>query len=119
MHFINLVGGADPAATVSQVLFAGLLGVGFAALVLRTNALWLLVLLHGLFNLPSALGDKGAEASGFKGGSVIFGLLFALYAVFLLRRAKEEDLPAEAARLSRPKPGSRHVAAGRGRILGG
>lgn len=94
LHLFNLLNGADPAATAIQVLLAGLSGSASRRCSCAPNALWLLVLLHAVIDLPLALEEgKGGERTGFDTGSVIFGLLFALYGVFLLRRAKDGDLP--------------------------
>ena len=119
LHFINLAGGADPAATVSQVLFAGLLAIGFAALLLRTNALWALVLLHALFDLPVVLQREGADPIGFQLAAVVLALIYALYGLFLLRRIKEEDLPAGPLRPDPPQVRQRGDAAEGRRILDG
>ncbi len=59
LHLINLVD-APPAAVASQVLYATLFGVGFAALLLRTNALPALIVAHALINLGPALRAPGA-----------------------------------------------------------
>lgn len=95
MHVINVVG-ADPGATASQVLYATFIGIGFAALLLRTNSLWLLVALHFLFNLPSALKPE-ESSSGFNAQGVLLALPLALYGLWLLRERRAGDAPVDAA----------------------
>lgn len=96
LHLVSAVGGSLPGA-VFQVVYATLIGICFGALMLRTNALWLLMILHALFNLGNELtGDN--EAAPVLDIALLFGiLLLAIYGVFLLRRVKD-DSPA-------PSPG--------------
>lgn len=89
LHAVALVGGQDPGAVLSQVIFATFVGIGFGAVMLRTNALWALVGLHALINLGPALqdsGDSGDDAS-FQLGAVLFFFPLALYGLYLLRRS--------------------------------
>jgi len=86
LHLINAV--AAPLSQVAvQVVYATLIGIGFGALMLRTNALWLLVVLHALFNSGSALqGANDSEAA--ETVLMLSTLPFAVYGLFLLRRVK-------------------------------
>lgn len=87
LHAIALVGGQEPGPVLTQVVFAALLGVGFSALLLRTNALWLLVLIHAAFDLGPAL-SASEPSDGFSIGPILFALPIALYGMFLLRKRR-------------------------------
>lgn len=63
LHFVALVGGREPDAALSQVIFATFFGIGFGAVLLRTNALWALVGLHALVNLGPTLAKSAAPSS--------------------------------------------------------
>lgn len=92
MHLVALVGGRNPGATLTQAIYAALLGIGFSALLLRTNALWALVGLHALIDLGSALHDpvtKSKSFDSFNIGPILFYLPLALYGLYLLRRRSE------------------------------
>lgn len=52
LHLAGILGADQPEAAVVQAIFAGLYGILLGALLLRTNALWLLALAHGLIDLP-------------------------------------------------------------------
>lgn len=93
MHLAGLVGGGAPSAVLLQVVYATLFGIGFGALLLRTNALWLLVALHGLFDLEHALPGEVPEA--LPAIVVLSYVIMAVYGLFLLRRVKEPS-PAPA-----------------------
>src|SRR5690606_13570026 len=47
-HFLNVFAGAAMTATLIQVGYAIGFGVGFAALLLRTNTIWIGIVLHAL-----------------------------------------------------------------------
>lgn len=93
LHLVNL-GEQGPAATTSQVISATFIGIGFAVLVLRTNALWLVVALHALYNFGGALrppGDEGGDEFNFVG--VLLSLLLAIYGLVLLRGGARRRSP--------------------------
>lgn len=90
LHLVNIVGG-DVVAVLVQVVYATLIGVAFGALLLRTNALWLLVAIHSLINSGTYLrGDSD-------GGETLTGILIlstvplVIYGLYLLRRVKGSD----------------------------
>ncbi len=93
MHVVGVILGKELLPALVQVLTATLFGIGFGALLLRTNALWLLAGVHALGNLPSELqGENDVEAL-----TIIFllsELLLAVYGLFLLRRVKSSDQAA-------------------------
>jgi len=89
LHLVNAVG-APLSQVLVQVVYATLIGIGFGALLLRTNALWLLVILHALFNSGSAL--QGANVGGSVGAVIVLSTLpLAVYGLFLLRRVKRGE----------------------------
>jgi hypothetical protein len=90
---------ADPVGTVVQIVYATFIGVGFAALLLRTNALSPLAVLHGMIDVISnALVGHGA-GGGQPGAAQLMAviglpLLFALYGLYLLRGSRRSaDVP--------------------------
>jgi hypothetical protein len=90
-HLLNAIGGTwDPAFTVVDSIAAFGLGLTFAALRLRTGSLWPLVGIHALFDFTSlvALGGVEVHAQSVEllVSSVIVGMIFAAYGLFLLRK---------------------------------
>lgn len=96
MHAINAIYG-DPAQVASQVIYATLIGICFAALLLRTNALWMLVALHFLFDVDSALVPDGGGGGGFGVVGVLLTLPLALYGLWLLRKREADDAAVDVA----------------------
>jgi len=106
-HLANILYGADPAITAAQVVGAFTFGVGYAALRMRTGALWTLVILHALTDIALAVGDvPGGLRWGIMIGSDTVLLVLGIY---LLRRtqaatvgdllaAGAQDEPEQAAR---------------------
>lgn len=88
LHLVRLLGAATLPAVLPQVVYATLLGVGFGALLLRTNALWLLVVLHALFNFASELPGDREVAAVFELLPPLVAVVLAVYGLFLLRRVK-------------------------------
>jgi len=107
-HLVNLTH-ASPGRTLVQVLYTFLLGLGFAAVRLRTNTLWPLILIHGLIDFGHDLGSSQAGGPGL-GAPVLTSsflndvkqtfpaalacLPLGLYGLFLLRpKALRRGLP--------------------------
>jgi hypothetical protein len=89
-HLLNIIGGAwDPSFTVADSIAAFGLGVTFAALRLRTGSIWPLVGVHALFDFSSlvSLGgiDVPPQSPQVLLTSVITGIVFVVYGLFLLR----------------------------------
>lgn len=81
LHLINLAN--NPALdTISQVIYATLLGVGFAGLAAYSRSIWPGVIVHSLINLAGSLNDLNPNA-GENGGSLI-GYLFAIIVISLV-----------------------------------
>lgn len=57
MHLINLFGGAGICATFSQIIYAAFIGVYFAAVYMKCDSMWGLVLLHALIDLCGGFFD--------------------------------------------------------------
>ena len=55
LHIVNIFAGAPVLSTISQVIHATSTGLFFAAVFIRTNKLWIPILLHGLLNLSSQI----------------------------------------------------------------
>ncbi len=101
LHMLDdVVFGTAQVKGLVQVLFAIMLGIWFGALLLRTNALWALAGLHGLFNAGSAL--KGGNDNIVGDMLVLSTLLLAAYGLFLLRRVKSDDHAGTAQRDADP-----------------
>jgi membrane protease YdiL (CAAX protease family) len=93
----------DPVGTIVQILYAALIGVGFAALLLRTNALLPLAALHGTIDAISnalAAPDAGGGPPPAVHLVAVIGLplLFALYGLYLVRGSRHVSA------LPRPEP---------------
>lgn len=93
LHLVNIVGN-DLGSVLAQVVYATLIGIGFGALLLRTNALWLLVGLHALLNTGSVLAGDNDGAGGLVAVVILSSLPLALYGLFLLRRVRDGKPPA-------------------------
>ena len=99
LHLVNdVIFGTPQVSGLLQVVFAIMVGIWFGALLLRTNALWALAGLHGLFNAGSAL--KGDNDNVVGTILVLATLLLAAHGLFLLRRVKRDDHAVTAQRNS-------------------
>ena len=99
-HLSNLIGSA-PFGVLMQCVFAGSLGVLFAAIYFRTGNLWVLVFLHGAQDAASLLagGLYGTEnmstaVSSYDSTMLLSVLVYLIPTFFLLRKKKigEVDL---------------------------
>lgn len=92
MHLIYLLqnGAALPEGLI-QVVVATLIGITFGALLLRTNALWLLVVLHASFDIDSVLVGTTGDDGSFEAFLLLALLPLTVYSLFLLRRVKSDD----------------------------
>ena len=99
-HLSNLLGSA-PFGVLMQCVFAGSLGVLFAAIYFRTGNLWVLVFLHGAQDAASLLagGLYGTEnmstaVSSYDSTMLLSVLVYLIPTFFLLRKKKigEVDL---------------------------
>ena len=100
-HLLNNLGGTwDPAFTVVDSIAAFGLGITFVALRLRAGSIWPLVGIHTLFDFTSlvALGGVEVHAQSLQllVSSVIVGMAFVAYGLFLLRGVKN-NVPEQPA----------------------
>jgi hypothetical protein len=98
-HLLNVIGGTwDPAFTIVDSIAAFGLGVTFAAIRLRTGGIWPLVGIHALFDFTSLVALGGVEVPAQSPqvllGSVVIGIVFVLYGLFLLRNNLSTGTPA-------------------------
>lgn len=101
-HLINLFNGAELGTTLVQVGYAFGFGVGFAALLLRTNTIWLGIVLHALVDANGIwFGPSSGDGSGTGDGGtsiaplLLVGLPLLVYGLVLLRKRKSSDQPTE------------------------
>jgi len=92
-HLLNIIGGAwDPSFTIVDSIAAFGLGMTFAAIRLRTGSIWPLVGIHALFDFSSLISLGGIEVPAQPPQallmSVLFGIVFVIYGLFLLRRER-------------------------------
>jgi hypothetical protein len=93
-HFLNIIGGAwDPYFTIADSIAAFGLGMTFVALRLRTGSIWPLIGVHGLFDFCSLVTLGGvnvpAQSPQVLLMSVLYGIVFVFYGLFLLRGERE------------------------------
>ncbi|MGB8220502.1 MAG: CPBP family intramembrane glutamic endopeptidase [Methanoregula sp.] len=98
-HLLNVIGGTwDPAFTIVDSIAAFGLGVTFAAIRLRTGSIWPLVGIHALFDFTSLVALGGVEVPAQSPqtllASVVVGIVFVLYGLFLLRNDLSSGTPA-------------------------
>lgn len=95
IHFANL-NLANPLPTVSQVIYAFLIGIFFAAVYLRTGSLWGGVIGHVLVDFTSAIptATVAAEETGISLFPIIICLIYALIGLFLMRKKKMDEIRA-------------------------
>ncbi|GAA2305213.1 CPBP family intramembrane metalloprotease [Glycomyces scopariae] len=100
-HLINLFSGASLGPTLVQVGYAFGFGVGFAALLLRTNTMWIGIVLHALVDANSGAwfgppADGGADdGSASIAPLLIVGLPLLVYGLVLIRKRKQQ-VPASS-----------------------
>ena len=91
-HALNVFAGADPVRVLAQLVWAVLLGIVFAALVLVSNSIWPAAVVHGLGNAVVHVNRLGVVIEPSGGLAVLMALAplpLVVYAVWLLRRGVE------------------------------
>lgn len=63
LHSLNVLSGADPLAILLQIGYALAIGFGFAAVTLRTQVIWPLVLIHALTDFAAFVATDGVHSS--------------------------------------------------------
>lgn len=97
-------------SALMQVVYAAFIGVFFAAVLLKSNRLWPLVLMHALVNFPTALqtmakpaesesavvgkgaGQSGAESLVMNLGAIVWTAPLLVIGLLLLRTIKPADI---------------------------
>jgi hypothetical protein len=92
-HLLNTIGGIwDPSFAIVDSVAAFGLGITFAALRVRTGSIWPLIGIHALFDFTSLITLGGfsvpSQSSQVLITSVIIGIVFLIYGLFLLRGSK-------------------------------
>lgn len=99
MHLINLFYGGDLATALLTVIYAALIGFGFAAPYLRSGgAIWPLVIVHGLYDFLGKMGHGwGAQAQPTTSIDIVVRLSIAVmvgvYGFWLLRQKRTSPQP--------------------------
>lgn len=88
VHLINLFDGASIGNTVLQVGYSFLIGLLFAVFYLKTKNIWLIMILHALYNffgqVMFQIGDVTNRYDSFTVIiTVVIGLLTTIYSVYL------------------------------------
>ena len=93
VHLVNLAAGADPLATVDQIIGATGLGFAFVAAVLTTGSLWPAIVIHlgmDLLGMLPAVDVVNRQAPATTAPAlvveVLIAALFVAYGAWLLRR---------------------------------
>ena len=106
LHLVNL----DPsniAASVSQVIYAFFIGSAFGAILLKTNKLIPLAILHGLIDIAFSVnvllddtvipGELEQQSFSDALGSIVFLLPLFVFALFTIRKISKESVIAKIA----------------------
>lgn len=92
MHLQNLLFGAELPGTLLQVAYAAAMGFGFAAVTLRTGAIWPLVIIHALIDFAAFVTSSEADWSELSTTDVVVNaayiLVFVAYGLFMMRSAQ-------------------------------
>lgn len=114
MHLLNLLFGADLVATLLQTVYATAMGFGFAAVTLRTGALWPLIAIHALIDLAGFVTSQGTVMVGVTSADIaiytLYIVAFAGYGIFMMRAVKH--------RSRKPRPDSHTPETGHALISG-
>jgi membrane protease YdiL (CAAX protease family) len=89
MHLLNLLFGADLAATLLQSAYAAALGFGFAAVTLRTGILWPLIVIHALIDFTGFVASDGTVVTNVTSIDILiyalYIVVFTAYGIFMMR----------------------------------
>lgn len=87
-HALNTLAGKSLLDGMLQIFYAAAIGLAYAALVLKTDMLWPLVLTHFLTDFAYFIQKPGLEFTSFWQSFIVIGLgvVFTAYGVYLLRR---------------------------------
>jgi uncharacterized protein len=87
-HALNALAGKSLLDGMLQIFYATVIGFAYAALVIKTDLLWPLVLTHFLTDFAYFVQKPGFEFTSFWQSFIVAGLavVFTVYGVYLLRR---------------------------------
>lgn len=92
MHSVNVLFGADPAATLLQAGYATAMGFSFATVTLRTGVIWPLIIIHGSINAAGFVTAGGTISTGVTSADVMVSAIyivgFTIYGVIVLQTAQ-------------------------------
>jgi membrane protease YdiL (CAAX protease family) len=98
MHLGNLLIGADLGSTLTQVVYATLIGIAFAGVMLYGSSIWPLIVIHALVDFFPKLSGPSADNSGVDIVSALVLIAvqipFAIYGCWLLRRRMKAEQAA-------------------------
>ena len=101
LHSLNVLGGSNALYTLLQVAYALAIGLAFAAITLRTGAIWPLVIIHALIDFASFVASGRVGTSSFTTLDVVIALLttvaFTAYAAYFMRPTRSPQKPVETA----------------------
>ena len=97
LHLLNAILGTDFLVALLQVGYALAIGFGFAAVTLRTQVLWPLVVIHALIDFTSFLATDGASSESVTTVDVLVTALYIVgftgFGIFLMRSATGTESP--------------------------
>ena len=104
-HAMNALTGKNMLASAMQIGYATAIGFAYAALALKKDALWLLILSHFLTDFIFFLQKPGFVMPPFWQSSLVVGLtiIFTAYGIFMMRQKSRLQSNAPAQRLSEGK----------------
>jgi membrane protease YdiL (CAAX protease family) len=95
MHLGNLLMGADLGSTLTQVVYATLIGIAFAGILSYGRSIWPLIVIHALVDFFPKLSGSTADNSGMDIVSALIlvavQIPFAIYGYWLLRRRMKAE----------------------------
>ncbi|MBR4237168.1 CPBP family intramembrane metalloprotease [bacterium] len=101
-HLLNLLSGASIGATILQVGYTFLMGGLFSTIKTKTNDIWLIVLIHTIFDvggtLINKLGSGVFQDRLFWIFTIIFGIIAGIYIlinIFVLDKKDVEEMKKE------------------------
>jgi len=100
IHIINIFDGASIGNTVLQIGYSFLIGLLFAVLYLKTKNLWLIMILHALYNFfGQVMFQVGTVTNRYDTITIVltitFGILTAIYGVYLYIMIKDKPFLPE------------------------
>jgi hypothetical protein len=98
LHLLNLLFGADPAATLIQTVYATAMGFGFAAVTLRTGSLWPLVAIHAAIDFAGFVTSQGTVIGSVTSTDIaiysLYIVMFGGYGILMMRAVTRESAQA-------------------------